>query len=119
MQAHAAPVRRRQQRRVDVLEFRRARAVVVVAETPPLCLAGNIGAACRELIVGQRLWTGDKFAGDRALRATRPNAVLNTRDLARIPARQEVGQDAAMAAELAIIVRRTFPDAQGAKMRRP
>ena len=46
------------------------------------------------------------------------DAVLHAADLARMPAVEKVAQDAAVAAELAIIVRRAFPDAQGGEMRR-
>src|SRR5215472_7733201 len=46
------------------------------------------------------------------------HAVLHARHLARIPARQEVAENAAVTREVAVIVGGAFPDAQRGEMRR-
>src|SRR5581483_12187289 len=53
------------------------------------------------------------------LGATRADAVLHARHLARMPAAQKVAEDAAVPRQFAVIIRRAFPDAQSCEMRRP
>ena len=96
----------------------RARGVVVVDQATAQRLAGEVGAIFFQLLFRQRLRSGHQLAGDHASGAALADAVLHARHLARIPARQEVGEDAAVAAELAVIVGRAFPDAQRGEMRR-
>ena len=96
----------------------RARRVVIVEQAPAPRLAGNVGARFRQFLLGQRARAGDELARDHASGAAFADAVLHARDLARIPARQEVGENAAMTAQLAVIVGRAFPDAQRGEMRR-
>src|SRR5262249_36301419 len=69
--------------------------------------------------VAQGFRPGHQFAGDRAFGAALADAVLHARDLARVPAREKVAEDAAVAAYLAIVVGRAFPNAQGGKVGRP
>jgi hypothetical protein len=94
------------------------RGVVVVEQAPPLRFPGCVGAVVREFRVAQGLRPGYQFTRDRALRATRADAVLDVCHLTRVPAREEVAENAAVAAHLAIIIGCPLPDAQGSKMRR-
>ncbi len=98
MQAHAAPIGRGEQRRLDILERRQPRLVVIVEQPVAQCVAVAIGAVLFQLFVGQGVGTGDRLAGDDAFRPAPAYAVLHRGDLARIPARIEVRQDAAMPA---------------------
>ena len=118
MQAHAAPVRRRQQRRGDVGELRRARGVVIVNQATAPRLARNVGTIFFQLLFRQGLRSGHQLARDHASGAAFAHSVLHARHLARIPARQEVGENPTVTAELAVIVGRAFPDAQRGEMRR-
>ena len=118
MQPLSSPVRRRQQRHVDLLEVRGARAVVIIDEPAPQRLAADIGAVIGELLLGQRRGPGDRLAGDEAPRSALADAMLDAGDLAARPARQKIAQDAAVAAQLAVIVGRAFPDAQRGQVRR-
>ena len=111
MQAHAAPVGGGEQRRLDVLELRQPRPIVVVDQPVAQRVAVAVGAVLRKLLLRQRRRSGDRLAGDDAFRAALADAVLHGGHLARIPAREEVAEDAAVAAELAIVVGRAFPDA--------
>ena len=112
MQPHAAPVGGREQRRLDVLEFRQPRLVVVVDQAVAQRVAVAIGAVLLQLVVGEVQRPGHRLAGDDALGAALADAVLHGGHLARIPARIEVAEDAAVAAKLAVVVRRALPDAQ-------
>src|SRR6266849_55299 len=109
MQPHAAPVGGGEQRRLDVLERRQARAVVLVDQAMAQRVAVGVGAVLLQLGLRHRRRAGDRLAGHQALAAARTDAVLHRRHLARIPAGEEVAQDAAVARELAVVVRRALP----------
>jgi hypothetical protein len=118
VQPHAAPVGGRQQRRVDLLERRSARRVVIVDQSAVFRFARRVGAVFNELFRRQRVGTGDRFSGHRAFCAAAADAVLHACHLARMPTAKEIAQDAAVPAELAIIVGCTLPNTQGGEMRR-
>ncbi len=104
MQSHAAPIAGRQQGRLDVLEFCDAFAIIVVEQAAPLRFAGRVGAAFGELLRRQRLRSRHVLAGHDAFGAARADAVLHARHLPRVPAVEEVAEDAAVPAELAVVV---------------
>ena len=67
MQAHAAPVGGREQRRLDVLELRQPRLVVVVDQAVAQRVAVAIGAVLLQFVVGQVQRPRHRLAGDDAL----------------------------------------------------
>src|SRR5262245_24807107 len=87
VQTHAAPIRRRQQRRLDRLEPRRARGVVVVEQASLPCLAGNVSPAFRKLHLRQRVRPGNQLARHCTPGAALSDAMLHARHLPRVPAR--------------------------------
>ena len=99
-------------------EIGRARGVVVVVQNVLLGLSRRVGAIFGELFLGQRHRAGDRLAGHDAFGAAVADAVLHARDLARMPAVEEIAQDAAVAIKLAVKIGRAFPDAQRGQMRR-
>ncbi len=119
MQPHAAPVRRRQQRRFDILEFRQARLVIVVDQAMLQRVLVACGAIFFQFVFRQCRRPRDRLAGHGAPVSALADAVLHGGHLARIPAREEIAEDAAVAAKLAVIIRRALPDAQRRKMLRP
>ena len=98
MQSLAAPIRRREQRHLDLLEFGHARPVIVVDEPAPQRFAADVGTVLGELRLRQRRGAGDRLAGDRAARAALADAMLHVRHLPARPALQKVAEDAAVAA---------------------
>src|ERR1700751_111091 len=103
MEAHAAPITRREQRRFDEGIIGRAVVVIVVNEAEPLRLTGRIGALVEKVLFRWPLWSGKESARHPAFGAARPDAMLHIRHLARMPAVEEVAEDAAVPAQLAVI----------------
>ena len=115
VQADAAPIGGRQHRRLDILELGGARGVVTVAEAMALGFARRVGAKLGQFFFRQRLGSGDRLAGHFALGTALADAMLHARHLARMPAGEKIAQDAAVPAQLAVIIRRAFPHAQRGK----
>src|SRR5207244_1407205 len=114
-----APVGRGEQRRLDACEVDHAAAVVIIDQSPAQRLARRIGGVLRELRGRERLRSRDRLAGDDAARTALADAVLHAQDLALVPVIDEAAEDAAVARELAVLIRKSFPDAQRGEMRRP
>src|SRR5688572_4737974 len=74
MDALAAPVGAREQRRLDEREIRRARFVPLVVERMLLEVLERINAVLRHLFLGERHRTRDGFAGVRVLARVRAAA---------------------------------------------
>src|SRR6186713_876773 len=119
VQAHAAPVPGGEQGGLDILEFRDAPAVVVVKVATAFRFAWRVGNVFGEFFLRQRFGPRHVFSRHHARFSARADSVLHASDLARMPAVEEVAEDAAVAAKLAIVVGRTLPDAQRGEVRGP
>src|SRR5262245_25886172 len=105
VQAHAAPVAGGQQGGFDILEFSNALLVILVKEAPALRLARRVGNVFGKLVLRQRFRARHVFARDHALFAACADSILHTSDLARVPAAEEVAENAAVPAKFAIVIR--------------
>ena len=86
-------------------------------EPAPLCFAGSVGAIFRKFVFRERLGSGNQLTRHDTLSAARTSAVLDARDLARMPAVEKVAEDAAVPAKLTVVVGGAFPDAHGGEVR--
>src|SRR3546814_17546231 len=78
----------------------------------------QVGAVLLQLRIRQRDRPRSQLAGDAALMAVRPHAVLHRLDLQIVPVEYERREYPAMVGQLAIEVAETFPDAHGGQVRR-
>src|SRR5262245_56874247 len=104
MQSLAAPIGGGERRHLDVLERDHPRAIEVIDEAAPGDLAGNVDAIPGEFLRLQVARSCHRLAGQLAHRPLVANAMLYAQHLARVPARGEAAEDAAVARELAIVV---------------
>src|SRR4029434_9891283 len=72
-----------------------------------------------ELLLGQGRRSGHALAVQAASEAASAAPVLYPDDLGRKPRPSERAEDAAVMAEVAVVVGRALPDADGGQMRRP
>jgi len=84
-----------------------------------LGFAGRVGAVFGERIRRQRWRPRDQFAGHHAFGSAVADAMLDARDLTRMPSVEKIAEDAAVAAEFTVVVAGAFPDAQRGEVRRP
>src|SRR5262249_61912566 len=82
-------------------------------------LGPHFFAVARKLILGKRLGTADKFAGDAASRSTVALSMLHCLHLHVLPVFAEGTEDATVVSRVAIVVSPSFPHADRCKVRRP
>src|SRR5688500_2618537 len=82
MQAHAAPIAGRKQRRFDLTERHHTGTIVVVDQRTPRHLAAGVGGILGELLRRQGLRPRHRLAGDAAAETSLADAVLHAQHLA-------------------------------------
>src|SRR5215831_8916565 len=119
MKTLAAPVPGREQRYRHLRPVGQARAPVLVGGERVLpAILVEVAAVRSELLLGQGRRPGHPFAVQTAPIATVSPSVLNAEHLGRKPRPAECAEDAAVMAEVAIVVGRALPDADGTQVRR-
>src|SRR6266571_3051611 len=118
MQSLPAPVRRREQRHLDLRKIGGALPVIRPVERARENLRPHVLPIFRELLRGQRFRTADELAGDAALRAALALAVLHRLHLHLLPVLAEAADDAAVAVAVAVAVAPAFPNADRREVRR-
>src|SRR5262245_36097224 len=116
MQPLTAPVGGGEKRHLDVLERDHPGTIEVVDQPALGDLAGNVDAVLGKLMRLQVARSRYRLAGDLAHRALVADAMLHAQHLARVPARGEPAENAAVAGELAVVVGEALPDAERGKM---
>src|SRR5205814_7939756 len=112
VQPLAAPVGGREERDFDLGEVGQARPPVLVArERVAQAILVEVAARRSELLFGQGLGSGNPLAGHAAAIAARAHSVLHADHLRGEPRASKSAEDAAVPTEIAVVVRRPFPDA--------